>query len=91
MGGVDFEDKALAHRAAVLAKEKLGEIKMSYKVGKNTFCCDKMAGALAKKSGEKMFFVVGEEETDSENEAKMLMAKAKLAAIIAAATAVIAS
>lgn len=91
IGGVDFEDKTLAHRAALLAKEKLGEIKMSYRVGESTFCCDKMAGASAQQTGKKMIFVIGEEETDSENEARMLMAKAKLAAIIAAATAILAS
>jgi len=91
VGGVDFEDKEHAHQAAMLAKEKLGEVKMSYKVGKDTFCCDKMAGAKAKQTGEKMLYVVGEEETDCETDAKMLMAKAKLAALIAAATAVLAS
>lgn len=91
VGGVDFSDQAKAEKAAVLASEKLGEVKMSYKVGKNTFCCDKMAGVKAKETGTKMVYVVGEEETNCQYEAKMLMAKAKLAAIVAAATAVITS
>jgi len=91
VGGVDFEDKALAEKAAMLASEKLGEVKMSYKVGDSTFCCDKMAGAKAEKTGAKMTYVVGKEETDCPKEAKMLVARAKLAAIVAAATAVIAS
>ncbi len=91
VGGVDFADKALAEKAAVLAGERLGAVKLSYKVGKRSFCCDKMAGAAAKKTGEKTIYVVGENETDCPSKAQQLMAKAKLAAVISAAMAVLAS
>jgi len=91
VAGVDFADKELAEKAAKLASDRLGEVTMSYKVGDHTFECDKMAGAQAKETHTKMLYVVGDKETDCPQEAKMLMAKAKLAAIVAAATAVIAS
>lgn len=91
VAGVDFANKELAEKAAQLASERLGEVKMSYKVGDHTFECDKTAGAQAKETHTKMLYVIGDKETDCPQEAKMLMAKAKLAAIVAAATAVIAS
>lgn len=91
VGGVDFADKTLAEKAAALAGERLNEVKLGYRVGKQSFCCDRMAGAKAEETGEKTIYVVGEDETDCPVKAQQLMAKAKLAAVISAAMAVLAS
>jgi len=77
--------------AAKLASERLSEIKLNYRVGKQSFCCDRMAVAKAKETGEKTIYVVGDDETDRPAKAQELMAKAKLAAVISAAMAILAS
>ena len=84
VGGVDFTNQAKAEKASVLASEKLGEVKMSYKVGKNSFCCDRMAGVKAKETGKNTLYVVGEEKTGCSVTARLNLARAKYKAAIQA-------
>jgi hypothetical protein len=88
LAGYDFPAQDQAEKAAKLAKDAADQIKISYKVGDKSFCCDKMAGAEAKKSDAKMTFVVGERETCCEQEAKMLLTEAKVRAMVEAAASV---
>jgi hypothetical protein len=89
VGGLECKDKAKAELAASKIKEALAEVKLTYKVGDEKFCCDKMAGAKAKETGKTITFVVGEEETCCEQSAKLLLTQAKIHAIVAAAAAAI--
>ncbi|MEK6676896.1 MAG: hypothetical protein AABZ47_14745 [Planctomycetota bacterium] len=82
VGGFNFTDKAKADEAATLASAKAAEVKMTYKVGDASFCCDKMAGAKVKESGGKMTYVVNGEETCCNDTAKLLLAQAKILAIV---------
>lgn len=85
VAGVDFEDQTRADQAVKLVANALDEVKISYKVGDDTFCCDKMAGMKAKATGKPMSFVVAGEETTCEKHAKMLLMQAKARAAIQAA------
>ncbi len=88
VAGIDFESPDKADKAVKLVSEAVDGVKMSYKVGDEKFCCDKMAGMRAKGNGGKMSFVVGDEETTCENHARLLLMEAKArAAVQAAATA----
>ena len=82
VGGVDFKDKETAEKAVKLVSDKLTDVKMAYKVGEKSFCCDKMAGAEVKQSGKKMLFVVDGEETDCPTAAKFNMARAQIRKIV---------
>jgi len=82
VGGVDFEDKAKAESAVKLVSEKVASLKMSYKVGDSSFCCDKMAGSAAKKAGKKMLYVVDGEETPCAKTAQLKLVQAKIRTII---------
>lgn len=82
VGGFDFPEKEQAEKVAKLVSDSLKEVKMSYKVGDKSFCCDKMAGAASKKSGKKMAYVVGEQETGCPTTAKLMLAQAKLRTIV---------
>jgi len=85
VAGVDFESKDEAEKVVKLAKSAAEEVKLKYKVGDETFCCDKMAGMKAKKSGEKVKYVVGDEETPCETQAKVLLNQARIRAAVQAA------
>ncbi|MCH7994652.1 MAG: hypothetical protein IIB57_09430 [Planctomycetes bacterium] len=82
VGGVDFQDKETAEKVVKLVSEKLADVKMAYKVGEKSFCCDKMAGAEVKQSGKKMLYVVDGEETDCPTAAKFNMARAQIRKIV---------
>jgi hypothetical protein len=82
VGGQECPDKAKAEQAAKLASEAVATVKLSYKVGDESFCCDKMAGTKARESGKKLTYVVGTEETCCEQSAKLLLAQAKIRAIV---------
>jgi len=88
LAGFDFPAEDQAQTAAERAKAAAGQVKISYKVGDKSFCCDKMAGAAAKESNAKMTYVVGERETCCEQEAKMLLTEAKVRAMVEAAASV---
>jgi len=85
VGGMEVADKAKAEKAAKLAADAVGAVKLSYKVGDDKFCCDKMAGVKAKETGKSVTFVVGDEETCCQDMAKLLLAQARVKAAVEAA------
>ncbi len=87
VGGLECCDKEKAEKAVKLASDAVNTVKLSYKVGEATFCCDRMAGAKVKETGQKMTYVVGKEETCCEQSAKLLLAQAKIRAIVEAVAA----
>jgi len=91
VAGIDFDCKDKAEKALTLVADAADGVKMTYKVGDKSFCCDKMAGAAAKEAHKDMVFVVGEEETPCKTTAQLMLTQAKVHAIIAAAAAVLAS
>jgi len=90
VGGMDFADKDKAEKAVVLVTDASDAVKMTYKVAGKSFSCDKMAGARVEETGKEMTFVVGDEETSCPTTAKLMLTKAKVHAIIAAAAAALA-
>lgn len=91
VGGVDYTDKEKAEKAAVLASTKKSEVKLAYKVGDDSFCCDRMAGMKAKETGKSLTYVVSGAETNCPDTAKLLLVQAKIAAVVEAALATQAS
>ena len=88
MGGFDFDCQDKAESVAKLLSERLADVKMSYKVGDASFCCDKMASRTAQKTGKPMHYVVEGEETPCEKTAKLMLSEAMLrAAVLTAAAA----
>lgn len=85
VAGVDFNNKDQAEKAVTLVSDALAGVKMSYKVGDESFCCDKMAGVKAKETGKPVSFVVAGEETGCENHAKLIQAQAKIRTAVQAA------
>jgi hypothetical protein len=91
VAGIEYADKEKAEKAAKLAADAAATVKLSYKVGDDKFCCDKMAGAKAKETGKTITFVVGTEETCCEQTAKLLLAQAKIKAAVEAAASALSS
>ena len=85
VAGIDFDSREKAQKAVEAAKAALTSVKMTYKVGDQSFCCDKMAGAKAKETSSKLVYVVGDEETGCSQSAKLKLAKHKIRTIVAAA------
>ena len=73
-----------AGKKTELVKTAIKDMKITYKVGKETTCCNKSASELVKKSGEKMTYVVAGKETCCNLEARLNLAKAKYAAAVKA-------
>ena len=73
-----------AGKRTELVMAAIKDIKMSYKVGKESACCPASAQALAKKSGEKVTYVVAGEETCCNHTARLNFAKAKYTAAVKA-------
>lgn len=73
-----------AGKRAELVKSAVEQVKMTYKVGTESACCSQSAAAMAKKSGEKMVFVVAGEETCCNHTARLNLARAKYAAAVKA-------
>ena len=73
-----------AGKNASLVKKAVEKVSMTYVVGKESCSCAKMAGELAKKSGEKMTYKVGEEATCCSMEARLKLAHAKYKAAVQA-------
>ncbi len=87
VGGVDFEKKEDAEKALVSIREGLASIRMEYKVDGKTYGCSKTAGAKCKKNGKKMSYVIGDEETDCEKTAQLMLTEAKVRKIVETAVA----
>ncbi|MCH7839842.1 MAG: hypothetical protein IID38_06370 [Planctomycetes bacterium] len=85
VAGIDFDSREKAQKAVEAVKAALTSVKMTYKVGDQSFCCDKMAGAKAKETSSKLVYVVGDEETGCSQSAKLKLAKHKIRTIVAAA------
>jgi len=82
VAGFDFAERAQADKVIELAKAAVDNVKMHYKVGDESFCCDKMAGAKAKETHKQIVYEIGGESTPCAVTAKRLMAEAKLRAVI---------
>ncbi len=87
VGGVEFTDQAKAEAAAKLVVDAAAGVTMSYKVDGKPFCCNKLAGEAAKTAGKPFVFVIGSDEIAEESAAKLVLAQAKIRAIVEAATA----
>ncbi len=73
-----------AAKMAEVAKEAMNKVAMNFKVGEETCSCSVMAAELAKKSGEKTEYVVGDETTCCAIDARIKLAQAKYRAAIEA-------
>ena len=73
-----------AGKKAELVSTAVSGISMSYVVGEETCNCPNKAAALAQTSGEKQFYVVGEEKTCCEMTARLNLARAKYKAAVEA-------
>ena len=80
--GFDFTEKGKAQKAVQLVREKLSGTKMTYKVGDQCFGCDKMAGATAKKTGQPLHYIVGDEETTCPKTAKLKTLQGQIRTIV---------
>lgn len=69
---------------AELVKAAIKDIKMTYAVGEKSCNCPHEAGSIAKTSGAKMEYVVGEEKTCCNMTARLTLAKAKYKAAVQA-------
>ncbi len=87
VGGLDFTNQSKAEKAAVLAKAAADEVTMTYKVGDKSFCCNKMAGkAMTETKAKSMTYLVAGKETPCSKTAASMLARAKVTAIVKAAT-----
>jgi len=82
VGGVDFDSQEKADKTAQLVKDAASAVKVSYKVGEESFCCDKMAGARAKETGKTITYIVGEETCADVDEMKVKVAEIKIRTIV---------
>jgi enamine deaminase RidA (YjgF/YER057c/UK114 family) len=85
VAGVDFADKDMAEKAVQLVKDAAAGVKLSYKVGEKSFCCDKMAGAEAKKVSAPVHYVVGESEVADDAEAQVVLVNERIRTMVEAA------
>lgn len=87
VGGVDFETREAAEKALEAVKIAAASVKVAYKVGDESFCCDKMAGARAKETGKPIVVQVADAETTDKYEAQVRIDQAKARAMVEAALA----
>lgn len=87
VGGVDFEKKEDAEKVVKLVADAAKSVAMTYKVDGKTLHCNKTAGAKHKKSGKKITYVIGDQETGCAASAKLMQAQAKVRKIIETASA----
>ena len=80
--GFDFTEKEKAEHAVRLVRDKLADVKTTYKVGDQSFCCDKMAGNAARKTGQPLHYVVGDEEITCPKTAKLKTLQNKIQTIV---------
>jgi hypothetical protein len=91
VAGFDFQCRDKAESVAKLVSDRLAEVKMSYRVGDDSFCCDKMAARTAQKTGNPVHYVVDGEETSCEKTAKLMLSEAMIRAAVLTAAAAFAS
>lgn len=91
VAGFDFSEKTKAQDTLKQIALTIADVKMSYKVGDQKFCCDKMAGAKVKETGSTMSYIVGDNETTDEFAARLNLAEAKIRAIVRTAAAAMGS
>ncbi len=84
-GGFDFAKKAQAENAIKLVADAVGKVRMTYRVDGVDYRCDKTAKSKVNGNGKKLTYVVGKEETGCEVSAGLLLAQAKVRAIVEAA------
>lgn len=87
VGGFDFAKKQDAEKALQLVHDAVGEVKIAYKVDGKTYGCSKTAGSKCKKTGKKMTYLVGKEETCCEKSAQLMLTEAKIRTIVETAAA----
>lgn len=80
MASFVFNDKEKAEKAATEAKVAAEKVSMKWKVGDKDFCCSSMAGQAAKKSDQKVKYIVGEQTLECSQEASVALAKARILA-----------
>jgi hypothetical protein len=85
VAGWEYEDKAKAEQAAKAAKLAAEKVGMTYMVDGKSYHCNMSANAKCKESGKKMTYMVGDAETPCATEAKVLVAEARIRAMIEAA------
>ena len=79
-----MECSKTAASMAKIAKEAMATVAMNYKVGEETCNCPNKAAALAKDSGAKQEYVIGDEVTCCSVDAKIKLAHAKYRAAVTA-------
>jgi len=84
VAGQCFDSRDKADKAAQVVAVAIKEVKLSYKVGEKSFCCDKMAGEEATKTSQKIMYVVGQDCTPCNIMGRVNLAKAKVAAAVKA-------
>ena len=82
VGGVDFAKKEDAEKALEAIREAVTEVTMAYKVDGKTYKCNKQAGEKCKKSGKKLTYVVGGEETCCKTTAQLKLTEARVRTIV---------
>ena len=82
VGGVDLDSKDKATAVLTSIKEVSSKVAMTYKVDGKTYNCGKTAGSKCKKSGAKLTYVIGDEETGCETTAKLKQAQMKYRLIV---------
>ncbi len=85
VGGFDFDKKSDAEKVVKLVSDAVSKISMAYKVDGKTYHCDKSAGAKCKKTGKKMTYVIGEDETGCKQSAALMLAETKVRTVVEAA------
>jgi hypothetical protein len=84
---VDFKDREAAEKAAERAKQAVSSTLMAYKVGEESFCCDKMAGEAAVANGKPVQYLIQGQATSCQLDAALKMATAKMQALFQAVAA----
>lgn len=79
-----YECKVTAGDRATVAKNAADKINMTYRVAEKDFCCNKMASAAQKETGEPVLYVVGEEVMECETQAGIMLSISKIQAAMAA-------
>ena len=87
VGGFDFDTREKAQRAITLARAAAESVAMEYKVGEKLYQCGKSAGAKADSSKATMTFVIGDKETCCDKTAAVMLAEAKVEAVVDAVAA----
>jgi hypothetical protein len=85
VAGFEFEHEADATAALAAINEALGHVGVAYKVNGSTYHCATKASQASEKEHEAITYVVGEEETGCKKTADLMLAQARVRAIVEAA------